>query len=856
MSAGVRQIVGPIVAVALFALAMAALHFELAATTWKEVAAAFGSIPPVNFLYATLAVVLGYAVWVGLDLLALRYAGAALPLRQVALESFVGSAFAQNLGLSFVAAAAARWRLLASWGLEPAAISRVIGFIAGIFLLGGAFWGGLVVFAADPAVLHLDGGRAWLWRWLGGLMLAVAASGVLTIALRRNPLRIRHLQFPLPSIGSVTGGLGIFALRWLFGALALAALIPPPIDVAPATFLGAFLVARGAGFLSGLPMGAGVFDATIMLLLTRWFPTPVVASALVAYRVVSVVLPLMVALLLLAGQEALRQSARFGPASEWLQRWNPAFVARLLSAATLVGGTIVLLAGAFPGEPVTPRWFVELVPAWLVETSHLLSVAAGVGLIILSRGIHQRVRSAFWWTCGFLALGIVLTIARGFDYAEATVLGFLLGAIWPCQRYFFREGSMPGIARGPAAWAAAGIVVLGCLAIWLSGAGGAESLDPERMLRALVDPAVVEGRPLRAVLMVFGIGLVWFGADRLVRPPSPAFEPPSADQQETVATILAGSLRASAQLARLGDKHLFFADDARSFVMYGISGHAWISMGDPVGPADALAETAWQFRREADRFGGVPVFYEVPVESIPAYLDIGLQVNKIGEEARIPLADFSLKGSPRRQVRQACNRVNKAGCRFEWAGADELDRLWPELMAVSDAWLTTRSAREKGFSMGVFERSYLEGYPLALVRGEDGRLLAFANLWQSAERAEVQIDLMRHVPDAPQGVMEFLFAESMLRVKEEGYAYFNLGMAPLSGLATGHFAPAWDQVGGYLFRHGEQFYNFQGLRRFKQKFAPVWEPRYMASPGGLALPRLLAQVTTLISGGISGVFGK
>ena len=81
-------------------------------------------------------------------------------------------------------------------------------------------------------------------------------------------------------------------------------------------------------------------------------------------------------------------------------------------------------------------------------------------------------------------------------------------------------------------------------------------------------------------------------------------------------------------------------------------------------------------------------------------------------------------------------------------------------------------------------------------------------------------------------------------------------MAPLSGFEDHSLAPLWNRLGAFLFRHGEHFYNFQGLRSYKDKFAPVWEPKYLASPGGLALPRILLDVASLVSSGLKGVVAK
>jgi phosphatidylglycerol lysyltransferase len=83
-----------------------------------------------------------------------------------------------------------------------------------------------------------------------------------------------------------------------------------------------------------------------------------------------------------------------------------------------------------------------------------------------------------------------------------------------------------------------------------------------------------------------------------------------------------------------------------------------------------------------------------------------------------------------------------------------------------------------------------------------------------------------------------------------------MGMAPLSGLENRALAPLWNRLGAFVFRHGEHFYNFQGLRKYKEKFNPQWRPKYLAAPGGLSLPQTFTNLATLISGGIKGVVAK
>ena len=136
------------------------------------------------------------------------------------------------------------------------------------------------------------------------------------------------------------------------------------------------------------------------------------------------------------------------------------------------------------------------------------------------------------------------------------------------------------------------------------------------------------------------------------------------------------------------------------------------------------------------------------------------------------------------------------------------------------------------------------------------RIVAFANVLLAAQKEEMSVDLMRYTPEVAHGIMEYLFVELLLWGKAEGYRWFNFGVVPLAGLASRELAPLWTRLGALVYRHGEHFYNFRGLRFFKEKFGPVWEPRYLASPGGLTLPRTLADIAAITSGGIRGIFAR
>jgi len=468
----------------------------------------------------------------------------------------------------------------------------------------------------------------------------------------------------------------------------------------------------------------------------------------------------------------------------------------------------------------------------------------GAGLLLLSRGLQRRLDTAYWLTMAMLAAGALFSLLKGVDYEEAAILFTMLLVLAPARRRFHRKGSLLEQVLSPG-WVVAAVVVVAC-SVWI-GMFAYKHVDYSHDLWWQFSFRGDAPRFLRATAGAVTLLLV-VSAAQLLRPARPKPATPAAEDVEAAAQIVARSPATYANLALLGDKHLLFGDDRSAFIMYGVAGRSWIAVGDPIGPAEARSDLLWRFRELCDRYEGRTVFYQVGEETLPLYLDLGLSFMKLGEEARVPLADFSLEGAARKQLRQTSNRFKREGCSFEVIPVSEVSGRMADLKRVSDAWLTQKSAVEKGFSLGSFQPDYVARCPVAIVHRE-GKTLGFSNLWLGAGKEELSIDLMRYVEEAPSGAMEYLFTELMLWGRKEGYQWFNLGMAPLAGLESRSLAPLWSRFGDLVFRHGEHFYGLQGLRQYKEKFRPHWRPRYLASPGGLALPQILTDVATLISGG-------
>ena len=612
-----------------------------------------------------------------------------------------------------------------------------------------------------------------------------------------------------------------------------------------------YLLSVVVGLVSHVPGGVGVFESAIVVLLGRFLPGDVVLGAALAYRIAYYLVPMAFAVLLFGGYELAQRRAALSRTQDVFAAWAPELVPRLFAASSFAAGVILLVSGATPGESSRIALLERLLPLPVLELSHFLGSLVGVGLLLLARALQQRLDGAYFATLALLASGATASLLKGFDYEEALVLAAMFAALSPYKRFFTRHSALLAQSFSPV-WTARLIFALAATAFLI--AISYRDLEYRNELWWQFEISGHASRSLRA--LVGAVGCAGFAVVfSLLRPSRGRFTPPTVDEIERARPLVADSPRSSAHLALVGDKSLLFHEDGSAFLMYGVQGRSWIAMGDPIGRRDSCRELAWRFRELADANGGRAVFYEVGTEELPLYLDLGMSPQKLGEEARVPLAEFSLAGGSRKALRAAHNRAVRDGCAFEILPASGVAACLDALEAISNAWLAAKSTREKRFSVGHFDRAYLSRLPLAVVRA-GGRTVAFANIWPGGEKYELSIDLMRQLDDAPTGVMDFLFSELMLWGRAQGYAWFSLGVAPLSGLETRRFAPLFNRAGALLYRHGEHFYNFQGLRAFKDKFDPVWEPRYMAASGGLSLPFALRDVATLIAGGISGVVAK
>jgi len=845
-----RHLIGLGLSLLLFGLALLACWHLVREINPDQVRDSLAAVPPRALFAAMLATVLGFLLMLAYEWSASRYADVRLPASTLALGGFCAFAIGNAVGLSALSGGSVRYRLYTRNGLGAGDVARMSLFAS--LSLGIS----LPILAALAALFDLADASAALR--LPAPLLALLALAVLLAALTLVLLLARKRLVERPAPGCWQVDLGRFSLRLPGVRMSLVQLLISSLDVliaasvlycllpeAPpfSSFVLIYMLALAAGVLSHVPGGVGVFEAVLLAAFSSRIDPAGLVAAMLLYRLLYVMLPLLVAGLLLLAVEARRL-------------WFPRQVARvasnlavpLLALLVFCAGAVLLFSGVTPTMDEHLEALGFLMPPPLIAASHLAASLVGTLCLLLAQGLRRRLSAAWVLTLVLLCLGVVLSLLKGFDWPEALVLAVIAGVLALFRREFYRPSRLLDMpASGLALAATSGVIAA---SVWLllfvyQDVAYSHQLwwqfeldgNAPRGLRAALGSALV----------LLAVGLTW-----LLRATPPSIRLPDGEALARARTIVEASRQPEGGLALSGDKALLFHPDGQAFLMYARRGRSLVALFDPIGPPAARAELIWQFRDLCDRHHARPVFYQVRAENLPGYIDIGLTALKLGEEALVDLHTFDLasNGKEMKALRYTWNRGQRDGLSLELhaPGAAPLDAL----QGISAAWLAGKQVREKGFSLGRFSPEYLAHFRVAVVRFE-GRAVAFANLLECQTRAVASLDLMRVLPDAPKSTMEFLMLGLIQQFQGEGYARFSLGMVPLAGLQTRKGAPLPLRLGALVFDRGESFYNFQGLRRFKDKFLPQWEPRYLAVPAGLDPWVALADTAALIAGGLGGL---
>lgn len=858
-----------------FLVALRVINQELSKYSWQDLQVALQATGLLTLLWAIAAVLVAYGALAFNDRFTLALLGKHLPFARTSRASLAAYALSKTLGYSWATAATARQRLYRKWGLLPGEIGA-LSFVTGSAVqVGGLAAAGIGLLIAAPEVATHGPLNAAFWYIIGLVCLVPAALWVVFASQGPQSMTIAGAPLTRPTRGSALAHISIVILHWIGAAAVLYILLPDHGGWTFSAFLAVYVLAGMLGAVSGAPGGLGVFEAAILTLAPISQDTPGAAIALVIYRLIFNVFPLAVATLIIGLDQAAPAA---GPAARAAQNLGAhigsslstrlsrrlgttlgeatlEFSPRILAALVFSTGLVLLASAATPS--LTDR--IKLLDQWdlyaISELSHFGASIVGVALLIVAAGLWQKVNAAWAAALGLLTAGILFSLSKGLDWEEALVLSLVIVIMLPCRSAFTRNSRLGSQLLSPG-WIAA---IAGAVAAssWLALFAYqhvdfraelwwefVRDGDAARSLRALTGASVL-------TLLVATWALVVPLRKR-------ANAVSSVEDLAKVVDILAktSSQRADSNLAFLGDKSFLFSDTGNSFIMYRPRGNRWVAYGDPIGPIEERQELLLKMREASDQADARPVYYAVSRDCVADFAAIGYGVRKIGEAGVIDLPSFEIVGNSTQTLRTARNKMARAGVTFEVVDAEVTRKILPEMQEVSEAWLNLQKGGEKTFSLGSFDPDYLARFPTATARDANGQLLAFANLWMTHNRNELAIDLMRYGANAPKHVMDYLFVEIAFWAKAQGFTRFDLAMAPLSGLDDLKGAPFLMRFGAIIFEEAEPLYGFRGLRKFKEKFNPTWEPLYLCAPPDVLLASALFDVAVLTSGGLRAMLTK
>ncbi len=532
-------------------------------------------------------------------------------------------------------------------------------------------------------------------------------------------------------------------------------------------------------------------------------------------------------------------------------------------AASLTGviGIVNLLSTVTPSLIGRVIWLKPIFPFEVRAGAHLFTAVTGFLLLTLATNLLRRKYMAWLLTLGLLIVSIFSHLIKGFDYEESLLSGVLLLQLLLMRSVFTAQSDRPSIAQGAR-------VLIGAIIFTLVyGVAGFYLLDEHYSVNfSLIDairqtlsmffvedeaglqPTTRFGQYFATSIYLIGSITTGYALIMLLRPVILHTGVRLEDRQQANAIVEQYGRSSLARLTLLGDKVYYFSPSRQSVIAYVQKGRGAIVLGDPIGPTEDRQEAIVGFQAFCARNDWYPAFYQTLPDDLELYCNLGFKALQIGEEAIVDLTTFTIEGKVGKDFRAALNKFAKLGHQVEFHQPPISDALLRELRPVSDEWLHMMHGSEKKFSLGWFDERYLRDCEIAVVRTPRRTISAFTNIISEYKCSDVTVDLMRRRQHVENGTMDFLFISLLQHFKQQGYEGFNLGLSALSGVSAIPRSPRLEQALNYLYQHLNQFYNFQGLHHYKEKFHPRWEPRYLIYPRFTALPDVVIALIRADSG--------
>ena len=543
------------------------------------------------------------------------------------------------------------------------------------------------------------------------------------------------------------------------------------------------------------------------------------------------------------------------------------FVRHALALAVAAMGIVDLLSALLSHPPERLLALGHLVPTHVLDTSRTFTLLAGALLLLTAGGMRRGKRRAFVAALFLCAVSVPVNTLKAFDFEEASVaaaLMFLLGVNGDAFAVKSREVSFRGLGV-PLALCAGALALYAVGGCWIverlyspQEASLARAFgEAMYQMFGLGDAALEVPRGHHVVrwylcsIAVVGFTLLVGLAAALLRPAQHRRRH-RADVARVRALAAQYGDSTVAWFAAAHDADHFFSANRRAVIAYRFESDTLLAIGDPMGPPEEIPALLAEFERFCLEHDWRFAFYQARPEHLREYRSRGWSAVHVGEDPVVRPARFTLEGAAMANVRRHVNRLSRAGFEVRhWVpGVNPFDpahdtgHVLEQLRAVSAGWLRGRPGGEKGFCMGRFDPAALGEVWLSVAWDTRSKRIEGFCTWTPVwARRGWALDLMRRRRDAPPGLMELLVASAAGHARERGDELLSLGLSALVKVPAGgdeSDAPVAteDPARAFLIERLSRFYDFRGLFRWKRKFAPEFEDRYLVYPGAFALPQI------------------
>ncbi|MDO5018488.1 MAG: bifunctional lysylphosphatidylglycerol flippase/synthetase MprF [Lagierella massiliensis] len=762
------------------------------------------------------------------DFLLAKYYKMNIPIKEVFIIGWISQSFNNFIGFGGVAGFTIRELMYDKYKVDKKVINRILFIVIfsdmiGLFSLGLPSAIGLIQRGKYKLVpiLFIMFIMVILFIFIDKIDLSKYISDERSIFIRAQ----RKLRLYI-SIQST--------FEWFLAALFFAFTIRYFEDnISILTACTVYVIATIVGIISLIPGGLGSFEACCVFVFNLMgYSTPKIVISLLICRICYTIIPWIVGLLLLV------ISTKGQTDQNDVKKQNA--ISTVLSYSVLATGGLIVVSMILPQLFIKIKFITKLFPNYMLLLNKRFTLICGLSLMALASGIKNRVKIAHRMAIIFLIILSMLYLIMGKGYLEAVICTVLTVALYVNRSYF--DGLTENLSFRKFFKITITTFIIFILIILIYNIRNRVNFlyGMEKFSIYFIKNNLVH--VLFPPMVTLAIASIFLGVKRKYM----TFEKlNSEDLKKFEDFFKVNSFVENTHSFYLRDKNIFFNSKKTVMFLYRPYRDKIFVLGDPAGNVKDFDDALDEFIKMASKNKMDVVFFQITGKYLENFVNQGFSILKIGEDAKVDLTNFSMEGKKFKILRRTLNSMETKNLQFKIHNPPFAKEFLFELKNISDEWLDHR--REMQFSIGFFDEKYLQKAPIFTIEDDD-KIYAFANMFPLKGTKTVSIDLMRHLINSPDGVMDMMFLNIIKWAKENGYEKFDLGVAPLSNVGNKIYSTNKEKTVKLAYKYGNKIYGFQGLRRFKNKYTPEWSSVFLAYKDDLQLPDTLIKLVNVTYG--------